>query len=384
MATAVTQQSDLPQIEKLDIVAESVASDSATVPPSNTTEADLELPLSATDGVVSKPFGKPLDSAHPVERPPLTAEQSTKYATLLERVKAWTEIPTGLAAKSPKEPLTDGDRMFLTRECLLRYLRATKWHIDQAETRLRETLSWRREYGIEKHTADYISPEQETGKQVITGFDINGRPCLYLFPSRQNTERTPRQIHHLVYDLERLVDLMPPGQETCALLINFNETKSGQGATLSQGRETMYILQNHYPERLGRALVTQLPWYIKGFFTLITPFIDPNTREKIKFNEDMTKHVPAVQLLKECGGEVEMKYDHSQYWPALNALAELKRTAYKERWVQAGKQIGEHEDYLRGGNGAKSLLESENLDADADADAKPSDVEAEKLASLDT
>ena len=56
--------------------------------------------------------------------------------------------------------------------------------------------------------------------------------------------------------LERLLDLMVPGQETLTLLINFAETKSGQGATFAQGKQTLWILQNHYPERLGRACVT--------------------------------------------------------------------------------------------------------------------------------
>ena len=94
------------------------------------------------------------------------------------------------------------------------------------------------------------------GKQLILGWDFHGRPCHYMNPSKQNTPRSDRQIEHLVFMLEREIDLMVPGQETLALLINFAETKSGQGASIGQGRQTLNILQNHYPERLGRALVT--------------------------------------------------------------------------------------------------------------------------------
>ena len=75
-------------------------------------------------------------------------------------------------------------------------------------------------------------------------------------PNRQNTERSERQIEHLVFMMERAIDLMPPGQETLALLMNFADTRSGQGASFAQGRQTLWILQNHYPERLGRALLT--------------------------------------------------------------------------------------------------------------------------------
>ena len=215
-----------------------------------------DYPTSAADGLIKKPFAHPVESAKAVPRPPLTTDQQSKYDILLGKVSLWTQLPTTSARGSADSPLTDNERLFTTRECLLRYLRATGWNVVQAETRLRATLVWRREYGIEKHSADYISIENETGKQMILGYDINSRPCHYMMPSKQNTPRTDRQIQHLVFMLEREIDLMVPGQETLALLINFADTKSGQGASVGQGRQTLNILQNHYPERLGRALVT--------------------------------------------------------------------------------------------------------------------------------
>ncbi|KAK2875086.1 hypothetical protein FQN49_001805 [Arthroderma sp. PD_2] len=330
------------------------------------------LPSSAVDGLIKTLFREPLDSCKPSPPAELTAEQKSKYDGLLALVTGWTTIPTTSAKGASVEPLSDDERMFLTRECLLRYLRATKWNVTSAETRLQATLTWRREYGVKKHTPEYISIENETGKQVILGYDINARPCLYLNPSKQNTEHSPRQIEHLVFMIERVIDLMGPGQESLALLVNFKETSSGQNATLSQGRQTLSILQNHYPERLGRALVTNMSFFILGFFKLITPFIDPLTREKLKFNEDMRQHVPPSHLLKVTGGDVDFEYDHSIYWPALNALAAEKRKAYRERWIQGGKLVGEHEDYLKGGSG-KSLSETtaaQSLDTPTDMEEK--------------
>jgi CRAL/TRIO domain len=93
-----------------------------------------------------------------------------------------------------------------------------------------------------------------------------------------------------------------------------------------------------------------VPFMLWGFFKLITPFIDPLTREKLKFNEDMAQHVPPAQLLKQNGGEVEFEYDHTVYWPALIELAETRREAFQSRWKKAGKHVGESEDYLRGGS----------------------------------
>lgn len=206
-------------------------------------------------GPMMKPFPAPLESSKPTKPAELTADQKAKYDGLLKTVSAWTTVPTKAEKNAPTEPITDDERMWLTRECLLRYLRATKWNVSDAETRLLGTLTWRREYGLERLTQDYISIENATGKQVITGFDIHSRPCHYLLPSRQNTEKSDRQVEHLVFMLERAIDIMGPDQETLALIINFNETKSGQNASIAQAKETLNILQNHYPERLGRALV---------------------------------------------------------------------------------------------------------------------------------
>ncbi|KAJ5101903.1 hypothetical protein NUU61_004125 [Penicillium alfredii] len=319
-----------------------------TAPAPTPKPVDLNLPTSAADGLIQKPFPKPLNESKPTAPAKLTADQQSKYEAVLKTVTSWTTVPTTSEKNASTAEITDDERMWLTRECLLRYLRATKWNVAEAEARLQRTLTWRREYGIKKLTPEYISIENETGKQVLLGFDINGRPCLYLLPSNQNTEKSDRQVEHLVFMLERVIDLMGPGQETLALIVNFNETKSGQNATMGQAKQTLNILQNHYPERLGRALVINVPFVIWGFFKLITPFIDPQTRQKLKFNEDLRQHVPASHLMKSVGGDVEFRYDHATYWLALNQLADQRRAAYHERWVQGGKQIGEFENYLKG------------------------------------
>ena len=95
-------------------------------------------------------------------------------------------------------------------------------------------------------------------------------------------------------------------------------------------------------------IVVQVPWYFNAFFKLINPFIDPLTRQKLKFNEPMKNHVPSEQLLKTHGGDVEFEYKHEVYWPALNNLAEERRKAFEERWTKAGSKVGESEVYLRG------------------------------------
>ena len=228
LVESATQQPQEPSttlgIEKLSLEqppqvdgAASSKPDIQTVKRVETHTGGLQLPLSSLESdAINTPLSKPLESSKPVPRTEPTADQLEKYKSLLAKVSLWTEVPESLTAGAKATPIQDHERMFLTRDCLLRYLRATSWKVDQAETRLKNTLIWRREYGTDARTAEQISIENETGKQVIIGWDNEGRPCLYLRPSKQNTERSERQIQHLVFMLERTLDLMPPGQETLA------------------------------------------------------------------------------------------------------------------------------------------------------------------------
>ena len=45
------------------------------------------------------------------------------------------------------------------------------------------------------------------GYSILTGFDVDGRPIIYMRPGRENTETSPRQLRHLVYIL---CGLFPP------------------------------------------------------------------------------------------------------------------------------------------------------------------------------
>lgn len=335
-----------------------------------------------TNGPLKTPIPKPLSSSKPVPAATLTSEQETKYATVLASVSQWQTLPATTAKAAPQAPIQDHERMFLTRECLLRYLRATKWSTANALKRLQQTLSWRREYGADTFTHEYISPENETGKQVVLGFDNDARPCLYLNPGKQNTKMSDRQIHHLCYMLDRTVDMMPPGVENAALIISFKGAASGNVPTVSQARAVLNILQGHNPERLGKALISETPWYVNTFFKLISAFIDPVTREKMKFNEDWRSYVPPSQLWDQSEGDLKFEYDHSVYWPAFDAECKRRREAYRARWEKAGKQIGEYEQYLRGGDhpslqqtvATAQATDTVELSKEKDADIVAADV----------
>lgn len=313
------------------------------------------------------PFEAPSTDSHIPKEHKLTDEEKTKYLKVLKHF----QNPDLLIADSEehhkhkhntdskKSALTIEEKSWLTRECFLRYLRATKWHVDEAIDRIEMTLAWRREFGIdhilEKDNivnGELTSPENETGKEVILGYDNDSRPCLYLKPGRQNTKTSQRQVQHLVYMLEKVIDYMPSGQDSLALLIDFKAhpigTQGGKIPPVGIGRQVLHILQTHYPERLGKALLTNIPWLGWTFLKIIHPFIDPLTREKLVFDQPFVNYVPNVQLDKDFQGDVNFIYDHEQYWPKMIEIAEVKKQKYFERFEKFGACVGLSEVDLRG------------------------------------
>jgi hypothetical protein len=49
--------------------------------------------------------------------------------------------------------------------------------------------------------------------------------------------------------------MMPQGVETLALLTDFKHSSHSKNPGPRTGKEVLHILQTHYPERLGKALV---------------------------------------------------------------------------------------------------------------------------------
>lgn len=309
-------------------------------------------------------FAAPDPSVKLTKPAELTEAQEAKYQDMLKHFKSLEEYPTTLKAGSPTKPLTDWEKLrMLSRESMLRYLRATKWDVTSAKKRLTDTVAWRREYGVDNLKAEDLEPEAMTGKETILGYDNKGRPLHYMHPSRNTTDETPRQMQFAVWILECAIDVMPPGVEMLALLINFGGKKRNP-TSISNAKLMLYILQNHYVERLGIALCINVPWIFKAFWNAIYPFIDPVTKGKCKFDEAIKDEVPGPQLASDFGGELNFPYDHEKYWPQLLALTEKRREEQLERFrTICNSEIGASEWVIRGGDDLKRSTQASKQDS---------------------
>lgn len=153
------------------------------------------------------------------------------------------------------------------------------------------------------------------------GVDKELRPILFVKPS-YNDNPVDYRLRSLVYTLEEAIQSMDVtrGVEKMCLIADFDtesklQKKSPDGLAIAKG--FLNILQNHYPERLGIFFALNLPWYVRMFYTLISPFIDPKTKAKIHFlngNKDyikaeLLKHINEDQLESKYGGTRKIEPD---------------------------------------------------------------------------
>lgn len=158
-------------------------------------------------------------------------------------------------------------------------------------------------------------------------------------------------------------------------LMQYKSATSQSNPSIGTARKVLGILQNHYVERVSTwllfsdrnsssdqvlaavwssicrrcnwsgylviKLISSGSWWINAFFSGISPFMDPITRDKvsplfchsslalidcqIRFNPKMTELVPAAQLDAEFGGDYNFEYDYPTYWKTITDFCHLVR-----------------------------------------------------------
>ncbi|WWC86370.1 uncharacterized protein L201_001246 [Kwoniella dendrophila CBS 6074] len=314
--------------------------------------------LSSIEALFSPPA-----TVKPISKPQLTQDQETKLESLISHFGGDYTLPVKQNAEE-QSSLTDREMMFLSKETFVRFLVATKDDLQATITRLEGCLQWRRFEDIDdvERMSKVCEPESTTGKNVALGFSVQGQPILYFFPNAsalsyedpKTIERFNGSGHPMVYMLERAKDFMCAGVTNTFVIFQWSGKKQGPSTPISVVKATNHILSNYYPETLGCSSFQDMPWMYKTIINLIWPFVDPNTKKKVKFastgaNEIVKEGlVDTKQLLKEAGGDLNVPYTHDVYWPALLKTCLKIREEEEARWRAIGeRQVGRAENLFK-------------------------------------
>ena len=119
---------------------------------------------------------------------------------------------------------------------------------------------------------------------------------MYMYQKRENTNHPKHNIMHLVYEIERaLACTERNGYEKIVVVLDFLGWKMRHASSMEVTKMTIHILQDCYVERVKRIYFTNPPAVFRAFFNMVKVFLDPGTKDKIKFVTDTAKNRKAVE-----------------------------------------------------------------------------------------
>ncbi|XP_030377346.1 protein real-time [Scaptodrosophila lebanonensis] len=185
-------------------------------------------------------------------------------------------------------------------QTILRFLSARDWHVNQAFAMLCDSLKWRREHRIDALLEEYMKPAV-----VVEHFpggwhhhDKDGRPIYILRLGHMDVkgllkslgmEGLLRLALHIceegIQKINESADRLDKPVLNWSLLVDLEGLsmrhlwRPGIKALLN----IIETVERNYPETMGRVLVVRAPRVFPIAWTIVSAFIDENTRSKFLF-----------------------------------------------------------------------------------------------------
>lgn len=199
---------------------------------------------------------------------------------------------------------------------LRRFLRARDLDVEKAAGMFLKYLKWRRTFVPNGFISESeIQYDLSQKKMFLGGFDKQGRPIHVVFGGRHfpnpKTGGLDEFKRFFVYFLDKMCSRMPAGQEKYLGIADLQ----GWGYSNSDIRAyigVLSILQECYPERLGKMLIIHAPRIFMAVWKIIYPFIDEKTKTKMVFVENqklkstLLKDIDESQLPDIYGGKLPL------------------------------------------------------------------------------
>jgi hypothetical protein len=197
---------------------------------------------------------------------------------------------------------------------LRRFLRARDQNVGKASSMLLKFVAWRREaVPGGAIPAEQVKDDLAAQKVCMGGVDRAGRPVMLAFPARHfSADRDMATFKRfVVYLLDSICARIPRGQEKFLCIVDLK----GWGYANCDVRAyiaAIEIMQNYYPERLGKALMIHVPYMFLKAWKMVQPFIDANTKDKFVFIDDknleetLKRELDESQLPEMYGGKLTL------------------------------------------------------------------------------
>ncbi|KAL4790387.1 CRAL-TRIO domain-containing protein [Aspergillus venezuelensis] len=250
---------------------------------------------------------------------------------------------------------------------LLRFLRVSKWDVNQALVHLLNAIVWRlKEMQVDnvllprgelyaaEHERDLTNRHRaeeargfinqvRMGKGFVHGVDRQNRPIAMVRirlhrPGNQSEEALEQFITHIVESARLLVS---PPVETATVLFDM----TGFSLANMEYTPVKFIIrcfETYYPECLGVLLIHNAPKVFAGVWRIIKPWMDPRIVERTHFTRttaDLEKFIDRNQLIAELGGNEDWEYEYIEPHPDENQT--MHDTATRDSLLAERQSLGE-------------------------------------------
>lgn len=243
-----------------------------------------------------------------------------------------------------KDPVPS-QRNHCARGIIQRYLESKNGKVELAFEKVKKTLKFRREIGIDdlitafdKHdctdndgddddTASMMSDDnddgngamildgnerknrrQDTAKQLQThlsskkyfvqGYDKDGRATLFFIPRLVDSHDAEWTLKEAIYSIERAVACSKASDHTINAVVDFSGfSMTKHSPPLEIGKQFLTALRSHYAGQIHRIYLLDTPFSFSMLWTIFSPFVGTATRDKIKFvNGEQSKERELTQV----------------------------------------------------------------------------------------
>ncbi|KAK9929710.1 hypothetical protein M0R45_026798 [Rubus argutus] len=271
-------------------------------------------------------------------------EAEAAVRQLRRRSRTEAEETPAAPPPPPEESTSLGSRSSgrTERRRLLKFLRARDYKVKDAFTMIKNTVRWRKEFGIDALLEEDLGCEWD--KVVFShGVDKEGHPvCYNVFGAFQNKE-----LYQNTFTDEENAPSSSSGGFNSSRRVN--DIKNSPGLFKREfnqvTNQALQLLQDNYPEFVAKQVFINVPWWYLAFNRMISPFLTQRTKSKFVFAgpsksaETLFKyiapeHVPVLYggLSKE--GECEFTQPTLSQRLLLNQLA---NTPLKFQFLRVGK-----------------------------------------------
>ena len=195
-----------------------------------------------------------------------------------------------------------------------RFLRAEGGSEHKAVRRLVSTLTWMKEErplelacpACYNYGADGQLRASAAGHYMhVVTYDVNHRPTIYSCLELASNKDIEDNRRHLISTFELAIEMMPNGVERWNWVLDMHGFRLVD-CDPRLAKIFLSLAGDRYPERLGNFWVVDAPGLFSKLWSIIEKFIDPVTKEKIRFvNTKDEAKLRAALASHFCEGDVE-------------------------------------------------------------------------------